>query len=98
MDSRHGASYDTRGKADRTEGSLPPYWIRPIALQRPAAPPGHGAEAQAQRVQLDEALGINLVIRALVVLERHHLHRIQAVRAFPSDAGDVALVQLQPNP
>src|SRR5271165_2462877 len=88
-----------------------PYWSNMQALmlclrssltetcsERAAAPARHRAQTQAQRVQLDEALRVELVVGALVVLERHMRHRIEAVRALASDHAGVALVQLQPHP
>jgi hypothetical protein len=43
-------------------------------LQGAASAAGHRAEAQTQGIQLDEALGIDLIIGALVVFESYHLH------------------------
>src|ERR1700761_1151632 len=78
-------------------GSFVARQISPI-LERPAPAPRHRPQPKPQRVQLDEPLSIDLIVRALIILERHHFHRIQAVRTFPPDAGDVALVQLHSHP
>jgi len=51
-----------------------------------SAPPRRPAPApkpQRQRGQCDKPLGVELVIRTLVLHERHHLHRVQTVRALP---------------
>src|SRR5829696_5749155 len=82
----------------RNSGTEAWYIESVIASQLPPTAPGHGPQPQPQRVQLDEALGVELVVGALVLLERHHLHRIEAVRALAADAGHVALVQLHPHP
>src|SRR3546814_12340749 len=52
-------------------------------------------EAQAQRVQLDESLGVALVIDG-VFLEGHMLHRVERVGRLAAFDDDVALVELQP--
>src|SRR3546814_4823700 len=51
-------------------------------------------EAQAQRVQLDESLGVALVIDG-VFLEGHMLHRLERVGRLAAFDDDVALVELQ---
>src|SRR3546814_3680830 len=51
-------------------------------------------EAQAQRVQLDESLGVALVIDG-VFLEGHMLHRVERVGRLAAFDDDVALVELQ---
>src|SRR6185312_1833882 len=62
---RSGRSRDGRvGQRPREHGNS-------VVLQCPAAPPGHRTQPQPQRIQLDEALGIYLVVCALVILERH---------------------------
>ena len=61
-------------------------YIEKLMLQTSSFAAGRRPEPQPQRVQLDEALRVDLVVGALVVLERHHLHRIKAVRAFAPDA------------
>src|SRR3954462_4203062 len=71
----------------RNSGTEAWYIESVIFLQLPPAPPGRGPEPQPQRVQLDETLRVELVVGALVLLERHHLHRIEAVRALAADAG-----------
>ena len=43
-----------------------------------------GGEAQTQRVELDEALGVALVVD-LVFLERHVRQAVEAVRRLPPD-------------
>ena len=61
-------------------------------LQAAAAPALHRTQAQAQCVQFDEALGVELVVGALVFLERHHVLRIQAVGGLAADHADIAFV------
>src|SRR3546814_7607643 len=51
-------------------------------------------EAQAQRVQLEESLGVALVI-AGVFLEGHMLHRVERVGRLAAFDYDVALVEHQ---
>src|SRR5262245_3595901 len=51
-------------------------------------------KAQAERVQLDEALGVLLVVDARIVLERDHLFRVERSWARPADDNDIALVEL----
>ena len=46
------------------------WWFSTTAyLERAAAAAGAGAEAQPKGVELDEPLGVHLVIGALVILE-----------------------------
>src|SRR5512143_2860114 len=56
-----------------------------------------GAQAQAQRIQLDEAFGVALVVGPLVVLEGNRLHRVERLRRLAADHGRVALVELEPH-
>src|SRR3546814_14770863 len=54
-------------------------------------------QPQAQRVELDEAGGVALVVGAFVVLEGHDLFRIEAVGRLAADHVDAALVELEPH-
>ena len=53
--------------------------------------------AQPQRVEPDEALGVLLVVGALVVLEGDERRRIERVRALAAGHHHVALVELEPH-
>ena len=68
---------------------LPLAWLRSKGA---AAPTNHRPQPQPQRVQLDKSLGVELVIGALVFLERHDAGVIQAVRRLTADTGNVALI------
>src|SRR4029078_13048124 len=57
----------------------------------------HGEGAQAQRVELDEAGGVLLVVGAFVVLEGDKRRRIERLSALAPDDRDIALVELQPH-
>ena len=56
--------------------------------------PLRAERAQTQRLDLDEARGVFLIVRAAVVLERRDVRVVQRLRALPSDDVDVALVEL----
>src|SRR4051812_16025551 len=55
---------------------------------------GHLAEAQAQRVQLDEAFGVELVIDR-VFLESDIVHAVEAVGRLAADHAAMAFEQFQ---
>src|SRR5207237_6769167 len=59
--------------------------------------PAHAKRAQSQRVEPDEALGVLLVVGALVVLEGHKRGGIQRFHAFAAGHQHVALVELEPH-
>ena len=65
--------------------------------ERAALTASHGTKTQAQRIQFDEALGIELVIGALVILKRHMLHGIEAIGRLPPGDDGIALVKLEPH-
>src|SRR5262249_18497084 len=54
-------------------------------------------QAQPQRVQLDEALGVALVVGALIFFEGHMLHGVERLRRLAANNGSVALVELEPH-
>ena len=49
---------------------------------------------ESKGVELDEAGGVLLIVRAAVVLERRDVRVVQRLRALPSDDVHVALVEL----
>src|SRR5690606_36856637 len=53
--------------------------------------------AQAQGVQLDEALSVVVVIGLDAFLEGHQVLIVQALVALAADDGDIALVELDPH-
>src|SRR5277367_5625946 len=55
------------------------------------------AQAEAERVQLDEAFGVALVVGAGVFLEGDVLHRIERLWGLAADHRGVALVELEPH-
>src|SRR5580698_219372 len=55
----------------------------------------HRQCAQPQRIELDEALGVLLVIGALVVLECDQAFAIERIRRLPPHQDGVALVELE---
>src|SRR3546814_9960175 len=73
--------------ASRLPGTAAPSRDRPLSLLAVQ-------EAQAQRVQLDESIGVALVIDG-VFLEGHMLHRVERVGRLAAFDADVALVELQ---
>src|SRR3546814_4503777 len=52
-------------------------------------------QAQAERVELDEARRVALVIGARIVLEGHDLLAVERIRRLAADDMDAALVELQ---
>src|SRR4030081_2376483 len=56
-----------------------------------------GAQAQPERVQLDEAFGVALIVGTLVFLEGDVLHGIERLGRLAADHRGVALVELQPH-
>src|SRR5262245_57348531 len=89
------------------EGTPSPIWVcwktfkpSPARAQRQAPRSRlvlipHPQGPQPQRVEADESLRVLLVIRALVVLERHQGRRIQRLVARPPGHDDVALVEIE---
>src|SRR3546814_12272582 len=71
--------------ASRLPATAAPSRDRPLSLLAVQA-------AQAQRVQLDESLGVALVIDG-VFLEGHMLHRVERVGRLADFDDDVALVE-----
>src|SRR6478752_4742444 len=59
--------------------------------------PPHAERAQPQRVEPDEALGVLLVVGALVVLEGDERRGIQRLPAFPAGHHHIALVEFEPH-
>src|SRR5205085_7893571 len=72
---------------------IAPWSARP----RSAAPAAVGRDAHAQRVELDEARGVLLVVRAGVVLERRDPGVEQRIGRGAAHAHDRALVELEPH-
>src|SRR5262245_29513744 len=74
-------------------------WINSRLREQPqlTLPVAHAERAQAQRVELDEARRVLLVVGALVVLERDQRRRVKRLRTLAPDHRDVALVELQPH-
>ena len=74
-------------------------------IEQPSVRPSHGSQLlripalaeqpQAERVQLDEAGRVLLVVGAGVVLEGDDLVGIERFRARPADDDDIALVELE---
>src|ERR1019366_6662820 len=60
--------------------------------QRAAAPSHRRTQPQAQSVQFDEALSVELVVGTLVFLERYDPRVIEAVWRFTADTGHVAFI------
>src|SRR6185369_14997736 len=60
-------------------------------------PPALPERAQPQRIELDEALRVLLVVGALVVFEGDQRRGIKRGRALASGDDDVALVKLEPH-
>src|SRR5215470_10627144 len=54
---------------------------------------GEGAQPEAERIELDEACGVLLVVGALVLLEGDVLHRVERLGRLAADHGGVALVE-----
>src|SRR5262245_64344775 len=69
--------------------------VSPHGRRSILALPAPAEQAQAERVELDEALGVLLVVSAGIVLERDHLVRVERFRARPADDDDIALVELE---
>src|SRR3712207_2531902 len=61
----------------------------------PSQPRPPADDAQAQRVQLDEAFGVALVVGAGVVLEGNDLVRIERLWRLAADDRGQALVELE---
>src|SRR5690554_1071718 len=80
-------------------------WVSPHAgtdpwdspLQTLQLPPFPSRNAQPQRVQLDEAFGVFLIIRALVFFKGGDLFVEQGVVRLPADYVHVAFVEFQAN-
>src|SRR4051812_43762829 len=66
-----------------------------LSAFRPAL--SHRPQPQPQRVELDEALGVALIVGALIVLEGDVLHRVERARRPAADHRRIALVELQPD-
>src|ERR1700732_2088886 len=86
-------SAGSKSISERADGqTAPPAAKRgrlpPVALRR---------EAQAQRLQANEALGVALVVD-LVLLEGDVRQAVEAVRRLPTDDPRQPLVELQPDP
>ena len=65
--------------------------------ERAALAPCHGPQTQPECIQLDEALRIELVIGALIILKRHMLHGIEAIGRLPPSDDGIALIKLEPH-
>src|SRR5262245_62390591 len=69
--------------------------VSPHGRRSILALPAPAEQAQAERAQLDEALGVLLVVGAGIVLERDHLVRVERFRARSADDDNIALVELE---
>src|SRR5690606_8105191 len=58
-------------------------------------PVARGKRPQAQRIELDEACGVLLVVSALIVLEGDELVGIERLRRLAADHHHIALVELE---
>src|SRR3990170_5862138 len=95
-------------RAFRGEGFCIQYrWVGPVAEPTQLSPRGTGTQMaassslplaqqpQAQRVELDEAFGVLLVVGAFIVLEGDDLVGVERFRALPADDHDIALIELE---
>src|SRR5579863_4664 len=72
--------------------------IRATVLIQPEFPLALAEGAQAQRVELDEARGIAMIVGDRAFLEGDEILIVQRISAFAADHDDVALVELEANP
>src|ERR671913_1224694 len=84
----------TMGAARLSAGALRPV-AEGAAWRSSAVAPSE--QPQPKRVELNEALGIPLVIGAGIVLERHHLLTVKAVPRLAAGDMHATLVKLQPD-
>src|SRR5471030_605488 len=86
-----------------SKGMRSPFDAEPIRFRAGRFRSSFGAalsdcpQPQPQRIQLDESLGIALIVRALVFLEGDVLHGIERLGRLAADHRGVALVELEPH-